>query len=40
MDEKSPVKQSSMETIDDKQATINKPRAKIIKGKQRENKTE
>jgi hypothetical protein len=33
MDEKTPVKQISIETIDDKQSIVNKPRAKIIKGK-------
>ena len=32
MDEKIPIKQLSTETIDDKQSTVNKPRAKIIKG--------
>ena len=30
MDEKTPIKQFSTETIDDKQSIVNKPRAKII----------
>ncbi|CAF0741521.1 unnamed protein product [Adineta steineri] len=32
MDEKSPMKQLSTESMDDKQPAINKPRAKLIKG--------